>query len=299
MNTPRILERRFFFVVLISATAFFSLIALTGWKGGPGSDYYRTNNIYDTIPGKKTEGEKDLDKELRKLEDAGKLLENLKMKDWSKIHQDIKEALKSIDIGKIRLQVDEALAKVDVDKIGAETERAIGEINFEKMHADIEKAMKDVPGLDQEELSEDLQRFRTELEQHFKNKEWRKELENPKKISMKEVERELEKAKLEMEKMKEELKLEKFDMKEIISDATGDLENAKAELKSYQEMIYKMENEGLLITTGDYLIEYNNGKLSVNGVRQNTDVEKRYKSYFVKDRVKIKKLNGDIKIDVD
>ncbi len=107
------------------------------------------------------------------------------------------------------------------------------------------------------------------------------------------------KCKKEMSRVKEELKLEKLDMKETMTRAYTEIDKAKEELKGYQEMIYTMEKDGLLNTKEDYTIEYRQGELSINGKKQSTEITSKYKKYFKKDMMTIKKHDGDLKIDRD
>ena len=86
-------------------------------------------------------------------------------------------------------------------------------------------------------------------------------------------------------------------MKNIMSDAQGGIDEARAELKGYQEMVYAMENEGLLNTAKDYNIRYMDGELTINGKKQSADMATRYKKYFKKESVTIKKEGGKLSID--
>jgi len=88
-------------------------------------------------------------------------------------------------------------------------------------------------------------------------------------------------------------------MNETMTKAYGEIDKAKEELKRYQEMISNLEKEDLLNTREDYTIEYRGGELSINGKIQSKEITKKYKKYFRKETLTIKKQNGDINIDSD
>jgi len=74
----------------IPAIAVTLLIFLVAWAGNPQSPQGNTSTQQDTIPTKKRikssreAGERDLDKELRQLDNAKEELETLSEKDWDK-----------------------------------------------------------------------------------------------------------------------------------------------------------------------------------------------------------------------
>ena len=253
----------------------------------------------DTIPSNKKQGEKDLDKELQKLDEAKKQLSDLKNKNWEKVEKDIEDAMKKIDLEKIRIQAEQALSKIDMEKIGKEIEESLRKIDFKKIEKDIEAALSELSKIDEEKIKEDIQKAFKEVDEQLQKKEWRKEMEEAKKVNIEEVEKEMEKVKMEMARLKDELKIEKLDLKETMTKAHAEIEKAKEELKGFQDMIYLMEKDGLLNTQSDYSIEYNKGELSINGKKQPTNIADKYKSYFKKDKLTILKQGGDLKINND
>jgi len=94
-----------------------------------------------------------------------------------------------------------------------------------------------------------------------------------------------------MEKNKDNMKLDFDKMRK-------DLEKTKVELKGYQEMVYKMEADGLLKTNSDYKIEYKDGQLFINGDKQSMEVTNKYKKYFPKDGISIRKQKGEMNINI-
>ncbi len=274
------------------------------WAGNPQNPYTTSTQVRDTVPTKKNENarrpsDKDLDKELRELDEARKSLNEIKDKDWDKIQRDVEEAIEKIDFQKIGREVEESIRKVDMEKIGKEIEDAISKIDFKKIEQDVEAALNEVSKIDREKIRQDIQKVGKDLEEQLEKKEWRKEIEEMKKIDMEKIKMDMEKARKEVLRVKEDLKREKLSMKETMQNAGIGIEKAKEELKGYQEMIYSMEQDGLLSTKDDYSIEYKKGELSINGKKQSGAITDKYKKYFKNDAITIKKVDGDIKINMD
>ena len=64
-----------------------------------------------------------------------------------------------------------------------------------------------------------------------------------------------------------------------------------SKLKNYKEILTNMEKDGFLSTKEDYKVEYKNGDLFINGKKQLAAIADRYKHYFKKTHVTIKKEN--------
>ena len=274
-------------------------IVLAAWAGGP-RQIKPLKVGSDTIPkSERRAGDRDLDKELRDLEEARKKMEDLKDFDWTKIQRDLEEALKKIDADKIKMQTEQALAKIDMEKIGKDIEESLKKIDFNKIEKELESAINEMSKIDKDKLKADLEKARKEVQEALEKKEWRKEMDEVKKINMKEISEELEKAKKEIDKARKDLDLEKLNMKENLDKARVEIDKAREELKGYQEMIYAMEKEGLLNTKEDYSIEYKDGKIIVNGSTLSNEKTEAYRKFFKKDNTTIKKSKGDLKIDID
>ncbi|MGZ5255629.1 MAG: hypothetical protein ACXWCT_14555, partial [Flavitalea sp.] len=99
-----------------------------------------------------------------------------------------------------------------------------------------------------------------------------------------------------MEKAKQEMKENKFDMENEIKNAKVEIENARKDLLGYQEMVYAMEEDGLLSTKQDYTIEHRNGEIIINGKPLNEASANKYKKYFKNKDLVIKKKDGKINI---
>jgi hypothetical protein len=146
-------------------------------------------------------------------------------------------------------------------------------------------------------LFRELEETKKKLQEQLNNKDWKKEIEKMQQFNQQELNNALEKARKEIERAKEGINLEKHDLKKELEKAHVEIGKAKEEVKGYQEMIYDMEKAGLLDTKGDYTIEYKNGDLFINDKKQPEEVTNKYKKYFKKDKVKIKKEDGEFNIN--
>lgn len=222
-----------------------------------------------TDPGKK-QYSKDLDKELDQLEKAKANLQKQLSKDWKKAQEDMIKSLNGIDLEKAHLQAQEAMQKIDFEAIqrqvaeaienSAEASKHVNKEVMEKMKLQMEKAKKE---------------FQLSQEKHDKH-----------------VKEQIGRAKKQIEEAKEKIRFDKLDIEKSLRKADEGIKKAEAELKAYQEMIYAMEADGLLDTKKDYTIRFNDGKLTINGNEQPESVTNKYRKYFKKDSVTLKKENG-------
>jgi chromosome segregation ATPase len=308
--------RSTFFYWGIPAISLTLLIFLVAWVGNPQNPQGNTSTQQDTVPTKKRikttreAGDRDLDKELRQLDNAKEELDALSEKDWDKIRREIEESIKEINTDKIKQEVERSLKQVDLDRIQKEIEASLNKVDFNKIERDIEKAMKEVEiTINEKDIQKELYKARKEIgkaklevEEQLKNKEWQKDVqEELQKVNSKEIEEAMENARSEMERVKEDMNLEKLNMSKDLDKARKEIEKAKIELKGYQEMIYSMEKQGLLNTKADYKIEYSNGELRINGKKQTEATANKYRKYFKsdKDKTTITKEDGDFNIDID
>jgi len=281
-------------------------VTLTAWGGHPQNTGQNARPLQDTLPGKrkyKSErkaGDKDLDKELRDLDNARKELEDLKDFNWDKIKEDIDKAMKEIDMEKIHMDAENAIRKVDMEKMQKEVQESLSKIDFDKMKTDLDNALKEVDVKEElDKAKKEIEKAQLQMKEHFNNRDWQKELDRElKKIDSKEWKEEFEKAMQELKRSKADLDLQKLNMKDEMAKAREGIDKAKEEFKGYQEMIYSMEKEGLLSTKEDYKIEYKDGELFINGKKQNQEVTDKYKKYF-KRNTTLKKEDGDFNIDID
>jgi hypothetical protein len=279
-----------------------SVITLLAFTGGPQPAI--ANNTTDTIPTQKRNkitrddaNDRDLDKELRELDDAKEKLEKMKDKDWDAISRQVEESINKIDFNKIQREVDEAVKRIDVAKIHREIEESLRKIDFDKIQRDIDQSLDDAKRVNKEEIKQEIENARKEVENALRNEEWKEELKEAQRRSKDDVQKELENAKKEMARVREEMKHQKFDFKKDMDKAREEVGKAREEMKGYQEMIYEIEKDGLINTKEDYSIEYKSGDLFINDKKQPQSVTDKYNKYFKKKNIAIKKRNGQLTID--
>src|SRR5581483_5535705 len=124
-----------------------AILTVLAFTGNPHTQTAVASPLQDTIPTHKKnntpreEGDRDLDKELRQLDKAGKNIDELKEKDWDKVQRDVEEAMKKIDMEKVKLQAEEAMRKVDFDKINQQLDEAMKKIDMEKIQGQINQSL--------------------------------------------------------------------------------------------------------------------------------------------------------------
>lgn len=284
--------------LLAVATTF----ALVAWRGDHQQPAAGNQPAQDTVPAKKKAtdrlpGDKDLDKEIRQLDEAK---ENLKNIDWDQIRKSLTEVQVHIDKAGIQDQVEKAMKEVNVEKIKLEVEKALKEVDFEKIQKDVDASLKHAyTEVDKETLKKQMEEVKIQVEKALSNREWEKGLTELKDIDLKNMKLEIDLAKEEVAESLKKLDKEKLNFDKDMNKAGKEIEKAKEEFKNYQELIYNLEKEGLLNTQTDYTIEYRKGQLHVNGKAQSAAVTGRYQKYFKKEKVTISKKNGEMDIDTD
>jgi hypothetical protein len=235
--------------------------------------------------------QKDLDESMKKVEEQ---MENQKL-NFDKMQNDLNESLEKINTDKINEELKVALSqleKLDVQKLQDELKSSIANIDSDKMRAQIDASLKNLDKIDMEKMGKEIEKSINDAKANIHPEEIEKKVRE----SLDKVD--FEKIKENMNKAKEEIEKNKIHMKVDLDNAREDLAKAKQEIRGYQEMVYKMEADKLLSTKGDYTIEYKDGKISINGVVQPNSVTNKYKKYFPRDGVTIRKEKGEMNINI-
>lgn len=279
--------------ILLSAAAL-AIVYSTAIAWGNNQTPNVTKAVKDTLPAKEKKKQsptviagdldailKDLDKTLAQL--------HLEFSDAKieKLRAEMESSLAALNNTHIEKEMSNALKALEEEKNTLKKQEALNSINIEKMQLDVEKALKEV---------------RTASERKQLETELKKALSEIKKLDTKEIELQLEKAReemlqqkehliLNMEKAREEIQreLSTNNLKEEISKARIEIEAAKEEITSYKKLIQALEKDGLLKTVENYVVEYDNGILTINGKIQQAAISNKYKSYFRKDKIRLQK----------
>src|SRR4051812_38659532 len=110
-----------------------SVVTLLAFTGEPQQQPAIATHTTDTIPTPKRNNDRDLDKELRQLDNAKEQLERMKEKDWDAISRQVEETIYKVDFDKIQQQVDEAVKRIDVEEIHRQVEQSLRRIDFDKI----------------------------------------------------------------------------------------------------------------------------------------------------------------------
>lgn len=284
------------------------LICFTGlagiaWQNNPLKP--KQNNLQeDTIP-KKEKANKDeiiINGDLNKvLEDLQKAQENLERqlqnKDWQKMQEDLLKAQTELNTQNIQEQVARAMKEIDLQKIQLQTQKALKQIDWEKMQKDLQQSQAEIrTNIDSKKLDVEISRAMEEA------KEAMSEI---KAIDMEKMQQDLEKAKEEMKFNQQEMQKDLEDAKKELNEnfpktlkkelekARVEIDHAKEELQNYQNMLDEMDKDGLLKSKEDYKIKYKNGDLFIDGTLQPENVTSKYRHYFKKGNVTIKRNKDD------
>ncbi len=191
---------------------------------------------------------KDLDKALKDLD------KELKEIEWDKVSKDIETSLKEIDMHKINKDIAISLQSIDWKKIQNEIDKSVKHIDLAKIDIDIKNAVN-------------------EVKINFNSEEFKKSMEEVRKINMKEITEELKKVKIELEKNKDRIKID-------IQGAKDEIKKAGAGLRDIKEMTDEMEKDKLLNKKEGYTIEFKNQELFINDKKQSEKVAEKYRKYF-------------------
>jgi hypothetical protein len=230
-----------------------------------------------------------------KLQSAMEKLSNVQ---WE---QELGRAMDRVNLEKIQQQLQESLSKVDMKKMKQDLAEALDKFDKSRIHAEVDKVDWDKMRLDlKKQLNEintdiDFEKIRQEVDKA--GKDAIRDLERAKKEGKFEMRANMEKMKADLKRHQSELTDEKGRIKIEMNKAHEQLETAREELRQYKAMTQEMEKDGLIKQNGDYTIEYIDGRLSINGEKQSDKITAKFKKYFSKSEVKIRKEGEKLNIN--
>jgi hypothetical protein len=229
------------------------------------------------------------------------------------INKMMKEAMEGIDWQNIGNNVNVAVAGVDWDKIGKEVSVAVNGVNWDDMSKDISVAMA---GVNWDEIKKELADADIELknidwdEIHKELKEAGKELNDPKlkkqiMIDMQNAKKDhataiidMRRAKADMEDAKKEMEA---DIKLMHSNCgPGNTKSFSYNSTDFDEMLDKMDRDGLLDRNEKFNVKRNEDGLYINGKKQPASVAQKYSDYMGDEgTVSIAGSKGNLNINVN
>lgn len=266
------------------------VITATAWQGQPGKTTHTTT---DTIPDKNKI--KNIDEALEQLEKSKKELERtLQEKNWEK---EMKGALEKshFDAEKMKLQIDEAVKQIDAKKMQEEITRAMKEVDLEKMKIELQQSLDKV---DIGQMKEQLEKAMKQIDAAKIQADINSSIA---KIDMEKIKLELDKVKeIDFKGIEESLKKMQPELEKSMQTAKEGIEKAKKELLEYKSFIDGLDNDGLIDKDKDYIIQYKNDELTINGKKQSAEVVKKYSSFLKEKKdFTIKKDKDNFNIDND
>ena len=248
--------------LLIVAAAAFAFISWDEKKQSAGFNHYRHGT--DTIPQKREKKVRDLDEAIAELDNI-----DIKMH-MDKAMKEVAEAMKQIDAEKMRLDIEKSMKDVEFDKIKMDIEKAMKEVDFSKIEKEVKESLAKV---DWEKMKADL--------------------EEVKKINLKEVDAEMAKARKELEKIGPQIEKE-------MQNAKVEIEKAKVEMKEYKSFVDGLAGDGPIDKKEGYSIQHKDGKLIINDKEAAAKTYDKYRSFLKKhSKFTIEKNKDDFNINMD
>ena len=248
--------------LLIVAAAAFAFIS---WDHKKQTDGFKQHqHDLDTIPQKREKKVRDLDEAIAELDNI-----DIKMH-MDKAMKEVAEAMKQIDGEKMRLDIEKSMKEVEFDKIKMEIDKAMKEVDFAKIEKEVKESMAKV----------DWEKMKAELDE-------------VKKINLKEVDAEMTKARKELEKIGPQIEKE-------MQNAKVEIEKAKAEMKEYKSFVDGLASDGLINKKEGYSIQHKDGKLIINGKEAPAKTYDKYRSFLKKhSKFNIEQNKDDFNINMD
>lgn len=233
-----------------------------------------------------------------KLQSAMDKLNNVK---WE---QEFNRGLEKVNFEKMQRDLQESLSKIDMEKVKREMSRAMDKLDSEKIWKDVQKSFDKAKWDDmKQDLKREMDKVNSEIdfdklkrEIDIAGKSAMRELEKAKKEGSREMKAEMDKLRSDLKKQDFDFGKEKIKLKEELEKARVQLEAVKEELSNYKSMTREMEKDGLIEQDGNYDIEFNDGNLTINGEKQPKKVVKKYRKYFKKEDVRIRKEKDKLNI---
>ena len=204
---------------------------------------------------------------------------DIDMKDLNKAMQDLDKELKEIHWEKISKDIEASLKEIDLNKINKDIAISLQSIDWKKIQSEVDKSVKNIdPG----KIEIDIKNAVNDAKINFNSEEFKKSMEEVRKINMKEIAEELNKVKIELEKNKDRIKLD-------ITAAQDEIKKVSGGLREIKEMTDEMEKDKLLNKKEGYSIEYKNQELFINGKKQSEEVTGKYRKYFKGENFKLER----------
>ncbi len=285
-------------LAIIPMSVAFTAIA---WSGRLSGNNYNDYQLHDSLPAakaapaakakpavKKAPKAKPFAKEIKELDEATKDINT--------------QVIKDIDVKKIQEEINRSIneatreiantEEIDPKEVERDVEAATKEINEEKVRLEVEEEIKGIKNIDYQKIQQQIEESLKQVNQYLNSDEFKNSLRAASKPNLEHISAELKKTKRELDKNKINITID-------MEKARAGIEKAKNELKGYQEMIDRMEKDGLVNNNEDYTIEYKNGALYINDQEQPESVSRKYNSYFKEEGTKISRKNGSFKISME
>ena len=220
--------------------------------------------------------------------------------DWNGISKNVQVAIGDVDWDKIGKDVHVAIAGVDWDKMGNEVAVAVNGVDWNEMSKEMRKAGKELECVDWNDIQVKIDKAMNDPDLKRKIDI---ELENARnahgtaRVRVIDARKEMEQARAEMEEARQDMER---DRKKMHRNSRSKSYSYSYNSGDYDEMLDRMESDGLLDRDKSFSVKKEDGELFINGKKQSASVLEKYDQYLGDaDQVNIKGSKGNLNVNVN
>lgn len=231
------------------------------------------------------------------------------------LQKTLKESLdasgKALDVAGVALDATgKALAEIDIASITKNVSETLKDIDWEGISEEVNNAMKDV---DWDEINREVEEGLREAGKELKDPKLKEEIRVKIRKAQAEARRAMEEGHRDMEEARRDME----DARKDMADAREDMAKERAEAAkhravvrvmhdrssskggySYENMLKKMDSDGLIDRDRNFTIKKYDDQLYINGEEQSRRVYEKYAPYLKGDNIIIKGRGDNLRIRV-
>lgn len=189
----------------------------------------------------------------------------------------------------VKVIVDSAMASINWNEINAEVknvQKEVDNIDWDQINKDIEQATQDLSNVHVEEIKKEIDEAMKSCSPEMKRK-----IHNEVEASLQRSRQEIAQARIEMRNAK---KAQAY----AYSYSNGSHHSSYSNSDNYNQMLDKMERDGLISRSEGFKIKVADGSLYINGEHQPENIYNKYSDYFNASHITIKGKANSLDIRV-
>lgn len=223
---------------------------------------------------------------------------------FDSINQNIQKSIKHVNWQAMNDSIKIAMNKVDWRKTHADVEASLKKVDWDKIKAEISAAMKDAhDNIDTAQMNQSIRIGLESAKQAIANinaQGYVHESMAYAREGMEYARKEIERARLHgLKSANRGPKYRPGKLAPMNSRLNYDdgVRASKMEMAQYRELVKKMAADNLIDTSKTFTIEMKKGDLLINGVKQNSDVQDKYRRYLKADQLTIKGEKDNLNVN--